>query len=425
VNITLLTVGSRGDVQPFLALAAGMSEAGHDVTFATHREFEGAVEALGLRFSALEGDPRQILQSPEGLAWLEAGGNPLRGTRRLLDVARPLARQLMTDSELACRDAQAIIYSPLASPGFHLAEARAIPSFLAPLVPLARTRVFPEVGAPTWRLGGIYNLVTHVLGEQFGWQPFRKEINRWRKTSLGLRALPLRGPFSSDRWKRQPRLLGYSPTLAPRPRDWPSHVHVTGYWFLDRDDAWTPPPELVNFIDDGEAPVFVGFGSMPDRDPAGLNRIVREALQRVGRRGIVGRGWGGLSSETTEDVFVIDDVPHAWLFPRMAAIVHHGGAGTTHTAVRAGRPNVVVPFFTDQPFWGRRVAEAGVGPPPIRRRDLSANALARALESALSDDAMATRAELVASRIRSENGVEEAVAAFQRHLEDAPIEKRI
>ena len=424
MRVTVLTVGSRGDVQPLFALAAGLTGAGHEVTFATHREFQSAAEALGLRFSVLEGNPREILQSPEGLAWLEAGSNPFRGTRRLLDVARPIVRQLMADSEVACRDAEAIVFSPLASPGFHLAEALRVPSFIASLVPFARSRQAPEVGAPRWRLGGIYNLITHVIGEQAGWQPFRKEINRWRTTSLDLPPMPLRGPFSNSRWRRQPRLFGYSPSLCPRPSDWPAHLHVTGYWFLERDASWTPPADLVRFIEDGDPPVFVGFGSMPDRDPESAYRMVRDSLLRVGRRGIVGRGWGGLASETTDDVFAIDDVPHDWLFPRMAAIVHHGGAGTTHTAVRAGRPNVIVPFFTDQPFWAHRVGSAGIAPPPIPRRHLSSDALARAIHSALTDGSMAERARDFAARLTAETGVANAVDAFEFHAHEDVISRQ-
>jgi sterol 3beta-glucosyltransferase len=420
MRILMLAVGSRGDVQPCIALGLGLRGAGHSVAIATHHEFEGSVTANGLAFEPLEGNPRALLQSEEGLEWLEAGGNPVRGLRRLVAVARPVLRGLMRDTVAACRGAEAIVFTPLAATGFHVGEAMGVPTVLALLVPSWRTRSFAEPGAPPWHLGPLYNRVTHFLGEQSLWQPFRGTINTWRERELGLPPLPLLGPASSRRWRTMPVLAGYSPSLVPPPRDWGRNIAVTGYWFLPNDQHWTAPAWLTEFLEGGGPTVYVGFGSMPDRRPGDLADIATRALRQVGARGILGAGWAELSSTEGNDVLAIDDLPHEWLFPRTAAIVHHGGAGTTHTGLRAGRPTVIVPFFTDQPFWGRRVLATGVGPAPISRKRLSVDLLASAIQRAVSDVRMRDRARRLGKRIAQEDGVESAVDHFHRTLGRLP-----
>jgi sterol 3beta-glucosyltransferase len=416
VHVTILTVGSRGDVQPYLALAGGLSRAGYQVRVATHPPFQSATQRRGLEFRPVAGNPRELLESEAGLAWLEAGRNPLAGTRRLLQLARPHVARLLADAVAACQDTQAIIYAPLGLAGYHIAEAQQVPSILAALVPLSPTRSFPAAGAPPWRLGGAYNLVTHLIAEQLGWQPFRRQLNHWRRHGLGLAPVGLLGPGRRQRHHREPVLYGYSPSVVPKPPDWGSHLHVTGYWFPEPDPAWQPPPALARFLQVGPPPVYVGFGSMTDRDPAGLARTAVAALRRAGRRGVLGRGWATLASTRgDEDLLVVDEVPHDWLFARMAAVVHHGGAGTTHTGLRAGIPNVVVPFFTDQPFWAQRVADLGAGPDPIPRRTLTVDRLAAAIHRAVSDPALRARAAALGRRIQAEDGVTRAVQAVQHH----------
>jgi sterol 3beta-glucosyltransferase len=417
VHVTILTVGSRGDVQPYLALAGGLRQAGYQVRVATHQPFQTEIHQRGLEFRPVEGNPRQLLESEAGLAWLEAGRNPLAGTRRLIELARPHVARLLADAVAACRDTDAIIYAPLGMAGYHLAQQQRVPSILAALVPLTPTRAFPAAGAPPWPLGGAYNLVTHLIAEQLGWQPFRRQLNHWRRQTLGLPPVGLLGPGRHQRRHREPVLYGYSPSVVPKPPDWGSHLHVTGYWFTDPDPAWQPPPVLARFLQAGAPPVYVGFGSMTDRDPAGLARTAVAALRRAGCRGVLARGWAALASTTQdEDLLLVDETPHDWLFSRMAAVVHHGGAGTTHTGLRAGMPNVVVPFFTDQPFWARRVADLGVGPPPIPRQMLTVDRLAAAIHTAVSDPAMRARAAALGRRIQLEDGVTCGVQVVQQHL---------
>lgn len=190
---------------------------------------------------------------------------------------------------------------------------------------------------------------------------------------------------------------------------------MTGYWFLRTPPGWSPPEPLRRFLEAGEPPVYVGFGSMPNQEPRATFDLILRALEMTGQRGVIYGGWGGLAGETAGDrALVIEGVPHEWLFPRMKAVVHHGGAGTTAAGLRAGVPNVVVPFFGDQPFWGWRVAALGAGPAPIPRRSLTAERLAAAIERAVTDPAIHGRASEIGARLRAEDGVANTVVLIQR-----------
>jgi UDP:flavonoid glycosyltransferase YjiC (YdhE family) len=215
---------------------------------------------------------------------------------------------------------------------------------------------------------------------------------------------------------RDPVIYGYSPSVLPRPRDWPDFVHITGYWFLEQQTSWRPPPELIDFLQAGPPPVAIGFGSMNNRDPERTTEIVLQALERSKQRGILLTGWGGLpQSDLPDRVFKIDFVPHEWLFPRLGAIVHHGGAGTTAAALRSGVPSIGVPFFAIQPFWTEHAYRAGAGPRPIPRQKLTAANLADAIGLAVNDQSIRRRAAHLGELIRREHGVQRAVEIFQRY----------
>ncbi len=197
------------------------------------------------------------------------------------------------------------------------------------------------------------------------WQGFRSADQRARREVFGLPPAPVAGPLYSKNLAGMPVLYGFSPEVIPPPKDWGTDVHVTGYWFLDVEEGWSPPTGLVEFLAAGPPPIFIGFGSMSNRDPAEMEALISEALERSSQRAVVQAGWGGLKGIASPDrVCSIDSVSHAWLFPRMAAVIHHGGAGTTSAGLRAGVPSIIVPFFGDQPFWGQRVHDLGVGPGP-------------------------------------------------------------
>lgn len=417
MRITIATVGSRGDVQPYVALATALAARGHDVVVATHGPFERFVRERGPGFRALAGDPQALLGGEAGVAWLESAADPLAFARRLQRLMTPLIEPIFRDLHAAVADADAVIYAPLAFPAADFAEARGVPAILAGPVPLTPTREFPFVVTPEWlpRLPGELNWLTHQVllhGASLG---MMGPLNDWRR-KLGLAPLPF-GALSLDRQATMSALYGFSPLVLPRPADWPARVAVTGFWFLDEPAGWAPPARLAEFLAAGDAPVYVGFGSMIGRDPARLAQTVFEALRRAGRRGIVLSGWAGLGAgDAPAHVLVVEDVPHAWLFPRMAAVVHHGGAGTTAAGLRAGVPAVVAPYFADQPFWGRRVFELGVGPRPLPQASLTASGLGAAIREAVESERMRARAETLGRLIRAEDGVSAACEAFERFV---------
>jgi sterol 3beta-glucosyltransferase len=267
---------------------------------------------------------------------------------------------------------------------------------------------------PFW-LGGSLNRLSHHITRQVMWQSFRSADRLVRQKVLGLPAAPFWGPYKADQIRRSPVLYGFSPSVIPPPTDWDTSTHVTGYWFPDPPVGWTPPPSLVEFLAAGPPPVFVGFGSMSNRKPEEITDLILEALARTHQRGIILSGWGGLRpSDLPASVFALDSVPFSWLFPKVAAVVHHGGAGTTACGLAAGVPSIVIPFFADQPFWGQRVVELGVGPKPIPRRKVTVERLATAIETAVTDSTMRQHAADLGRRIRAEDGVARAVAVVRR-----------
>ena len=425
MRISMVALGTQGDVRPLLALAVGLRTAGEHVTVATHRYFERLVTERGLGFEPIEGNPRDIIDSRLGRGWVQSGTNPLLFTRHLRALAGSLGQELMADCYRACRGAHAIVTGLL---GYfatcHVAERLGVPLAAAFLQPVTPSRHLPSVffadiraPAPARRC---YNFASHVLVELIFSSVLRREVNRARANVLGLPEMPRLSTFA-----RSPRdnlvLYGFSPTVLSPPADWPPRVRVTGYWFLDETDSgWQPDAALTSFLQRGAAPVYVGFGSMSGDQEQALTTTVLTALRRCELRGVLATGWGGLgAAQLPDDVLMLDWVPHDWLFPRMAAIIHHGGAGTTATGLRCGVPQVIVPFFGDQHFWGQRVRKLGVGPAPVSRRRLTADRLSAALSAAVTDPELRTRAVAAGARIRAEDGVGIAVAAFRRALRES------
>lgn len=419
MRITVLCVGSFGDVLPFVAFGVRLQQAGHRVRVATHPIFQAFISSYGLDFFPVGGNPKEILQAEAGQSLMESG-QLITSFVRFVGMCLPQAETLLADCWRACQQSEAIVYSTMAMAGYHIAEKLGVPCYAASVnPPMSPTRAYPSVYLPKlpFNLDSNYNWLTHIVVEQAFWQPFRSVINQWRQETLNLPPLPLAGPYMQQHEQKVPFLYGYSPSVFPRPSDWGNWLHITGYWFLDRPTDWQPPAKLVEFIAAGPPPVYIGFGSMTIPDPESLTKLVLKALAQSGQRGILLRGWGGLSNaDLPDDVFAVESVPHDWLFPQMAAVVHHGGAGTTAAALRAGIPSVIIPFFLDQFYWGQRVAELGAGTPPIPYKQLSVEKLATAISTTVNNKIIRTNANALGREIQSENGVAQAVKAFHNHL---------
>jgi UDP:flavonoid glycosyltransferase YjiC (YdhE family) len=418
MHITLLAVGTRGDVQPYIALGRGLKAAGHRIRLATHPQFENFVEEYELEFFALRGNPQEILQGDVAQALMNGSPDAIRYLGIFVQMGRELMDQLHADIWKACQGTKAIVYAPLAIAGHYAAKKLNIPRLGAALQPLSRTWTHPSIFMPRWlRFGIPFNYLSHIFVEQMLWQPTRSRVNRWLSQDLEMEPLPFKGPFSEIYHSDTPLIFGISQHVYPRPRDWPKHHYLTGYWFLEPVSKWKPPAELVDFLDDGTPPVYVGFGSMPHKRADDTVEIVLEALKLSEHRGLLLKGWGGLSaSDLPREVFMLDSAPHDWLFPRMAAVVHHGGAGTTAAGLRAGIPSVLIPHITDQPFWSERVRALGVGPPAMKWRKLDARRLAGAIRLAVEDMPMRVRSEQLGKKLQSEDGISKAVRIIEAHI---------
>lgn len=391
MRILIVTAGSRGDVAPFAGLGLRLQQAGHRVALAAHGRFADLVRECGLEYRALPGDPVELTRartaapSPEDAqavfaAFLDEMGEGVMaavaaGTDLLLTAFGP---------------------APLAR---LVAEGFGIPSvgvYLAPGVP---TRDFPPPGWPvTGQPSPADNLAAgrEVLARS---NSLYADVLRRLRTRLDLPAATDEAPTPPDDW---PICHGFSPAVVPRPADWPATVHVTGYWWPPAPSGWRPPDLLADFLEAGPPPVFVGFGSMtPDHER--LHDAVAVAVERAGVRAVVQSGWAELGP-VGDDILVVDDVPHDWLFPRMAAVVHHAGAGTAGAGLRAGVPAVPVPVLVDQPFWADRLHRIGVAPSPVPMHELTADTLTDALRSCLDRSSYRHRATELARRIRAEDG---------------------
>jgi len=424
MRVVTLAAGTAGDVRPVIALAAGLRAAGHEVTLATHPEYRDRIESLGLGYYPIPGDFRRILTSAEGLRWLREGRGlrPRRVARVIRDVFGAQMPSVLRSLRYACGGAEAVVTTPLLRGAAWVAEAARIPCALAVVMgPWARTARAPHPLAPTWlrRVPGASRASQLVLERATYWDPFADELAAFRE-SLGL------GPISPAEAGRRslglPRVLALGRAVAPALDDLGPDALVTGFWVDDGGLGWSPSPELSAFVAAGAPPIAVGFstGASVDADAAAMAAVA--AARARGRRIVVLRGAAELTPVPGDDVLVTDRVPHSWLLPRCAAVVHHGGAGTTSAAFRAGVPQVVLPQGNDQPYWASRVAALGCGPPPIAPARANGPRLARALAIALSVET-GRRGRATARALAGEDGVGEGARFLSARLAgEAPRE---
>lgn len=415
MRILIIAPGSQGDVQPYVALGRGLKNAGHYIRFVSHHNFKKLVISHGLEFWSVDSNVQGIVESNEMRERIEKG-NFLSLMAQMAKEAQREAAQF-AESGIAAGQGMELVLAGMGGVyiGIAIAEKLNLPFLQAYVAPFTLTRDFPSVLTP--KLPAPLNRLSHQLTRQLMWQGFRSADTLARRKILGIPVAPFSGPYHSRVTRGMPVLYGFSPSVIPRPSDWGNDIHITGYWFNDEFDDWTPPPALTDFLKTGVPPVYIGFGSMSNRKPEEMAELVIHALKQINQRAVLLSGWGGLmKSDLPDSIYMIDSIPHSWLFQHVAVVVHHGGASTTAAGLRAGVPSVIVPFFGDQPFWARKLAELGVGTDPIPRAKLSASRLAGAIQQALTDRGMQARSASLGAKIRAEDGIARATDVIQ-HIE--------
>jgi len=411
MKISLVAVGTRGDVEPHMALGARLMGQGHQVKLAAPIDFAQQSLALGFDFHPISVSFRALYRTTEGAALLACGNRSLQFIKELKRVASPVAGQVISDINDACRGADAVCYSLLGLPAYYFAKDLGIPSVATSLQPMGRTRSLPSpLFSADLPLPGSLNRMTYFIVEQVFWQFFRPLMKPWLKATI-----PFWGHFNDIYRSNSPMLFAYSPALVPKPRDFNPRMHVTGFWTLPLDSAWKPPASLADFLSSGPPPVCIGFGSMNSGRVEEIVDTARQAISGTGKRALLLTGWWEHRLGTKwpgDNVYVIDAVPHIWLFPKVAAVVHHGGAGTIAAALRAGVPSVVVPFFFDQWFWGQWLYRQRLGPAPIPFASLSVRSLKKALEEVENGVVFGQNLQILSRQLREEDGVQNAVTVL-------------
>lgn len=407
MRVLINTFGTEGDVGPFVALAQGLATAGHPAAICTPAGFDRLVTGRGVEHLPMDNEGLELIQTA-----MHSVRGPSDGYQALRRMPAAM-RQMMLDEWHAARSwrPDVIVYHPKCLGALHIAERLDLPAFIAlPLPFFTPTTAFPVPFVGKWPLYGAANRASYRLNHATMLM-YGTMINTFRTQTLGL----ARKPRTDALLHRHdgtalPVLYPFSPHLVPRPADYPDHAHITGAWTLDTDAGWTPPADLARFLDTGEPPVYVGFGSMGFGYGAAkrTSRIVN-ALTGRHRRVLLATGWGGLAAAHAERVHTVRSVPHDWLFPRTTAVIHHGGSGTTHAGLRAGCPTLICPFIGDQSFWGHRIHALGAGPTPLPGRRITDARLRPAIDRLLDDHDLRERATSLGHQIRTENGVAAAI----------------
>ncbi|OJJ31262.1 hypothetical protein ASPWEDRAFT_120055 [Aspergillus wentii DTO 134E9] len=447
LNIVIQVIGSRGDIQPFVALGQALQKHGHRVRLATHLAFKDFVCDHGLEFFSIGGDPAELMAFMVRNPGLLPGMSTIRSGA--IQKRRREMKTIFAGCWRSCYEtgdgtglhhvpedpwsetvdyrqrpfvADAIIANPPSYAHVSCAEKMGIPLNMMFTMPWSPTQDFPHPLAniqPHNATHSVANFASYAIVEMMVWEGLGDLINKLRKRELGLDPLDAARAPSLVHRLGIPYTYLWSPSLLPKPKDWSDKIDVCGFSFLDAASDYTPPDDLAQFLNDGPPPIYVGFGSIVVDNPKKLTRTVFEAIQRTGQRALVAKGWGNLGSDeldVPDSIFMIGNCPHDWLFQHVSCVVHHGGAGTTAAGLKACLPTVIVPFFGDQPFWGGIVAKAGAGPTPVPHKELTTDKLVDAINAAL-EDSTKEKAREIGEAMQEEKGIANAVDSFHRHLD--------
>jgi sterol 3beta-glucosyltransferase len=423
MKIAITTLGTRGDLQPYIALGIGLKAAGHEVLIVSAKNEAAFVQHYGLDFFPLDVDIQKIMEGDD-VKGMAKGNNPfkfivshIKGSKKMKQTLVATQKEIWT----ACQDADAIIFHPGMPIGFFIAKQLGKVSILANPFPMVGTSLYPSILFYTMpRLGKAFNVFTHFILQKLFWSLSKSAIKEfWDanvKTKMNFSISPIQQQIESG----MPVLNGYSELLFSHSDKWGNNIHTTGSWLVEIEADFIPPNDLVQFIEKAEPPIYIGFGSMKDVESFNITfKMIADALAITKQRAVVALGWSKLNygEAIPENIFLIESIPHSWLFPKMKILIHHGGAGTTAAGLTAGKPTIIIPHNADQPAWGLRVYELGVGAIPIKKTKLTAEKLASAISFALQPSIIAN-AEKLGVELRKESGVEKAVDVINNYLQE-------
>lgn len=406
MKLVVATYGTEGDTRPFAALCRALMDAGHEARLLADASTLGSAQALGVPCAALAGDIRGALGTDASISGVVAKGNSVNSTvNALARIANANTESWLRQIVDTAKDCDAIIVSALAAfAGLSAAEYLGVKAIGAGMIPITPTAAFPSPFLPPRMVPRWLNHASHRFVNAMLWRAFRKTTNAARVKVCGL-------PPRKRVWTEHPMLYGVSPNLLSTPADWPASAHMCGQW-MQPEQAWTPPSALGDFLAAGDPPIYVGFGSMTGFHSSKLLQAMVAAI--AGRRALFYPGWSGIdTAQLPPNFFVLGETPHCWLFPRASLVIHHGGAGTTHSAARAGVPSVVIPFAGDQFFWADRLHQAGVAPHALDWKRMDARQLAEQLELASSDE-VRKRARELGKEMTAEDGIADAIACIEK-----------
>jgi sterol 3beta-glucosyltransferase len=415
--ITILCAGSRGDVQPFLALAIEIKKLGIDVRVAAPTMFEELFGSYGIDFYPVGGDYEALNVDPEMIRQAQKADNPIKMFFSFQKMKK-YGIHMVDHYYSACQGSDLIVYHPGVTIGYFMAEKLGIPSVLASPFPINRTKERPSVILyGKVKPSPLINSISYSLLQKMLWMTSESSLKPFWKEKFGRLPENFGAPFDRHADARHPAVVSCSSAVFPRPKDWNQHIHQHGYWFVEEREEYAPSPDLVEFLAKGDKPIYIGFGSMFDKaESEKVLKIILEGINRAGKRAIL-NGFGD-PENLPDHIFCVNGIPHSWLFERVSAVCHHGGAGTTAAGFKAGVPSIIIPFALDQYAWAQRAYELGVGPKPVAIKQLTADRFAHALQHAFQDQTV-DNAKKLAQSIAAENGARDSAQVIVNCLENS------
>lgn len=399
--ITIICAGSRGDFQPYVALAQRLKILGEEVRISGFSQFENFVRGYGIDYVPIEVDYEELGVDPKMLKQAGSADNPLKMIltfNKMKKYGAQIAKQTYDSLE----GSELIVYHPGCVIGYFAAQEMNIPSVLATPFPMNKTEEYLSlVTYGKARPTKINKKISYKMIQGMLWLASSNTVKQHWKERFGRLPKNFKSPYEKIS-KYHIAMVSCSNFVFPRPKDWDKNIYQSGYWFVEENKEYKPSKEIEAFINNREKPVYIGFGSVFDSDEKDkIVRIIIDALKKCGKRGIIS-GMGKVDN-LPDNIISVDGIPHTWLFEKVSVVCHHGGAGTTAAGFRAGVPSVIIPFSNDQFAWAHRAFDLGVGSKPIYKKDLTADKLAEGINYALNND-MIERAEMLSKNIALEDG---------------------